>query len=217
MTEPRWTLASAPLMNDAELIERVLAGERDFFRAIVQRYHDTLFRVAYTIVRDEDTAADMVQDAFIRAYTNLARCRDRHRFRVWLLATVRHRALDHLRERRRADVSLSKESVRFEAERRAAASGSDGAEQFALRCELDVALTRLSAPLREAFVLRHVEHLSYEDTAAVLGIGVSAAKMRVQRARRQLMDWLDSDVTGGAVRTSSEQEPPLEMATGNQE
>lgn len=217
MTAPRWTLATAPLMNDAELIERVLAGERDFFQAIVQRYHDTLFRVAYTIVRDEDTAADMVQDAFIRAYTNLARCRDRHRFRVWLLAAVRHRALDHLRERRRRDVSLSNEDVLVEADRRAAASGSDGEEQFALRCELDAALARLSASLREAFVLRHVEHLSYEDIAAVLGVGVSAAKMRVQRARAQLMDWLAADVTGRAAHTSSEQEPSLEMAPGNQE
>jgi RNA polymerase sigma-70 factor, ECF subfamily len=189
-------------MSDAELVECVLDGERDFFQALVKRYQDTLFRVAYTIVFDEEAAADIVQDAFIRAYSNLARCRDRHRFRVWLLATLRHRALDYLRERRRRDVSLSNDDVRRAAERRAAASAADEAEQYALRRELDTALLQLSEALREAFVLRHVEQCSYEDIAELLGVTVSAVKMRVQRARAQLKDWLEPDVTRRTFHTS---------------
>lgn len=202
MSVPRAFLSSAPLLSDAELIERVLAGERDFYGAIVQRYQDMMFRVAYAIVLDEEAAADMVQDAFIRAYTNLARCRDRRRFRVWLLATLRHRALDYLRERRRRDASLSDDAVRRAAERRAAEAGGTEAERYALRRELDAALMQLTEPLREAFVLRHIEQCAYDEIAELLGVTVSAAKMRVQRARAQLKDWLEADVTGPGLHTS---------------
>lgn len=189
-------------MSDAELIGRVLDGERDFFQALVHRYQDMLYRVAYTIVLDEETAADMVQDAFIRAYTSLARCRDRRRFRVWLLATLRHRALDHLRERRRRDASLSDDAVRREAEARAAEADFDAGERHVLRRELDTALLQLSEPLREAFVLRHIEQCPYDEIAELLAITVSAAKMRVQRARTLLREWLEPDVTGRGVQTS---------------
>jgi RNA polymerase sigma-70 factor (ECF subfamily) len=202
MSTPRWSLSSAPLLSDAEIVERVLAGERDFFQALVERYQHMLFRVAYTIVLDEETAADIVQDAFIRAYTNLARCRDRRRIRVWLLAMLRHRAIDHLRERRRRDATLSDDAVRRAAERRAAESEVDAAEHHALRRELDAALLQLTESLREAFVLRHIEQCPYEEIAELLGVTVSAVKMRVQRARMQLKDWLEPDVTGRSRQPS---------------
>ena len=88
----------AALMSDAELVTRVLGGDRDAYQFLVQRHQEAMFRVAYALVLDDDVAADIVQDAFVRAYVNLARCRDRSRFRVWLLATLRNRGLDYLKE-----------------------------------------------------------------------------------------------------------------------
>jgi RNA polymerase sigma-70 factor (ECF subfamily) len=185
------TAPSSPASSDAELIERVLAGESDLYRVLVQRYQRSLFRVAYSMVTDRDTAEDLVQDAFVRAYVNLARCRDRARFRYWLLSTLRHRALDHLKERRRHDLSLSEGTVlrRVEVVR----ATPDAAEGVSLRGSLQGALERLSPPLREAFVLRHVEECSFEEVARLLGTGVSAVKMRVHRARQQLAGWLEEE------------------------
>ncbi|HSK20727.1 MAG TPA: sigma-70 family RNA polymerase sigma factor [Longimicrobiales bacterium] len=179
-------------MSDAELVARVLAGDHDSYKYLVQRHQDVMFRVAYSLVLDDDVAADIVQDAFVRAYVSLARCRDRSRFRVWLLATLRNRALDYLKEKRRGDQSLEAEGVARRAEALGAHTDAED-ERHALRTALEDALARLSDPLREAFVLRHVEQLSVEETASVLGTGVSAVKMRVHRAREQLKEWLASD------------------------
>lgn len=185
-------LGMAALMSDAELVARVLDGDRDSYQFLVQRHQESMFRVAHALVLDDDVAADIVQDAFVRAYVNLARCRDRSRFRVWLLATLRNRGLDYLKEKRRGDLSLEADGVARRAEMLGAHThGHD--ERHALRTALEEALARLSEPLREAFVLRHIEQLSVEETAGVLGTSVSAVKMRVHRAREQLQGWLADD------------------------
>jgi RNA polymerase sigma-70 factor (ECF subfamily) len=187
--------SSAP---DAELIGRVLAGERELYRVLVQRHRPALFRVAYTMVLDRDIAEDMVQDTFVRAYVNLARCRNRAGFRFWLLSTLRNRTIDHLKEKRRQDVSMSDEKVLRKVELRTAA---EPRQEVDLRSALDGVLERLSLPLREAFVLRHLEDCSFEELAGLLEITVSAAKMRVHRAREQLLEWLGPDPRAGAENT----------------
>ncbi|MBR9991082.1 MAG: sigma-70 family RNA polymerase sigma factor [Gemmatimonadetes bacterium] len=179
-------------MSDAQLVGRVIGGDHDCYRFLVQRHQDSMFRVAYALVLDDDVAADIVQDAFVRAYVSLARCRDRSRFRVWLLATLRNRGLDYLKEKRRGDLSLDVDGVTRRAEAMGAHTGAED-ERHALRTALEDAIARLSDPLREAFLLRHVEQLSVEETAAVLGTGTSAVKMRVHRAREQLKEWLADD------------------------
>ena len=201
-------------LSDAELVARVLDGDRDSYQFLVQRHQDSMFRVARALVLDDDVAADIVQDAFVRAYVSLARCRDRSRFRVWLLATLRNRGLDYLKEKRRGDLSLDADGVAQRAELMGAHTGADD-ERQALRTALETALASLSEPLREAFVLRHVEQLSVEEAAAVLGTSISAVKMRVHRAREQLKGWLADfggggadepgpDVTGNTLRSSWE-------------
>jgi RNA polymerase sigma-70 factor (ECF subfamily) len=193
----------AALMSDAELVGRVLAGEQECYQFLVQRHQESLFRVAYSLVLDDDAAADLVQDAFVRAYVSLARCRDPSRFRVWLLATLRNRGLDYLKEKRRADLSLDIEGVARRAEALGAQTDAQD-DRHEMRTALESALARLSEPLREAFVLRHVEQLSVEETASVLGTSISAVKMRVHRAREQLQDWLGDDYGHGARDVTSD-------------
>jgi RNA polymerase sigma factor (sigma-70 family) len=192
MNELRRAPAGSAPLSDAELIERVLAGEPDCFQPLVQRYQASLFRVACALVLDPDAAADIVQDAFVRAYANLARCHDRRRFRFWLLATLRNRGLDYLKERRRRDLSLSDDAVVRRAELSDVVA-PDAADRLALRRALDAALARLSPPVRETFVLRHVEQWSIEEIAELLGLTESAVKMRLHRARLQLQGWLEAD------------------------
>jgi RNA polymerase sigma-70 factor, ECF subfamily len=185
--------------SDAELVGRVVAGDQGAFEVIVERHRESLFRIAYSMVRDSDVAADLVQDALVRAYVNLARCRDRERFRVWLVTLLRNRVLDHLKERRRRDASLSDDAVLRQAEARGS-GGTAPDERYALRTLMADAVARLSEPLREAFVLRHVEQLPVAEVAQLLGTGESAIKMRLARAREQLQRALapDLDARGGA-------------------
>jgi len=201
-TEPDRRASDGP--SDADVIARVLAGDTQAFSRLVARYQRAMYRHAVTIVLDHDTAGDMVQDAFVRAYVNLRDCRDRMRFRAWLFQTLRNRCFDHLKEAARRSVPLD-----------AAAPIEDPAdgpmalvERRALRTEIERALAQLPAAQREAFVMHYVDDMPYEAMADLLGTSVSAVKMRALRAREMLSALLrPDDVTGSAPASSVLQTP----------
>lgn len=177
---------TAAALADAEAVARVLAGERDRFAELVRRYQSALYRHALSMVLDHDVAADMVQDAFVRAYTHLGSCRDRMRFRPWLFQTLRNRCLDYLKEPRRRNVPL--EHVAPVADE--SAGPVCVIERRQLRKDIREALMTLPAAQREAFLMHYVEGLPYEAMAELVDASVSALKMRVLRAREALGDAL---------------------------
>jgi RNA polymerase sigma-70 factor, ECF subfamily len=175
-----WTAARASeplLMSDAELVDRVLQGDVDLYAELVRRHQRVAFHVAFTLVRDTETAADMVQDALIRAYATLGHCREPGRFRAWLLRAVRNRCLDHLKAARQRDVPLDEQHHAL------AAPDVDPLDGLGHRAAIAQALAALPESLRDAFLLRHVQELEYEEIASLLGTTVAASKMRVSRAR----------------------------------
>ena len=169
--------------SDVDVIARVLDGEKQQFEHLVSRYQRVIYRHAVSIVLDHDVAADMVQDAFVRAYLNLRECRDPARFRAWLFQTVRYRCFDYLKEASRRNVRLEdvEESLLDEADGPAAL-----AERSETRTGIHLALAKLPPVLREAFVMHYVDGMPYETMASLLGASVSALKMRAQRARHAL-------------------------------
>lgn len=184
-------LSDAP--DDAEIIGRVLQGEKQEFEHLVSRYQRALYRHAVALVLDHDVAADMVQDAFVRAYLNLRECRDRARFRGWLFRTLRNRCLDHLKDASRRNVRLDDLA---EPPLDGGESPADRAQRRELRTGIERALAALPPALREAFVMHYVDGVPYETMAEVLGASVSALKMRALRAREALNSALrKSDVT----------------------
>ena len=196
MRAPAGHHVSADVFGDGDVIERVLSGETQAFAQLVNRYQAVLYRYAVSIVLDHEVAADMVQDAFVRAYTSLRSCRDRTRFRAWLFQTLRHRCLDHLKEPRRRDVRLEDTNP--------IPDGADGpgalVERQRLRTDIARALARLPEAQREAFILHYVEGVPYDTMADLLDASVSALKMRVLRAREALAGALQSrDVTEPSV------------------
>ena len=198
------TLREAPLSensaDDAAIVARVLAGDKQQFEMLVVRYQGALYRYAVSLVLDHDTAADMVQDAFVRAYVNLRTCRDHDRFRAWLFQTLRHRCLDHLKGASRKNIPLEQAGPIADA----AEGPADRVERASLREEIKRALATLSDSQREAFLMHYVEGLPYEAMAELLDASVSALKMRVMRAREALVSAIqDAEVTQRApVRLS---------------
>jgi RNA polymerase sigma-70 factor, ECF subfamily len=173
-------------LSDADLIQGILAGERDLYAVIVGRYQESLYRFAYGMLQDSDLAADVVQDSFVKAYASLAGCRDRSQFRAWIFRIVRNRCTDHLRAPARNQVGLEANLPDL----RIHHTPESEFERRELRRRLTEALTALPAAQREAFLLKHVENLSYEEMAETLQIGTSALKMRVMRAREALQESL---------------------------
>jgi len=169
-------------LADAAAIDAVLAGDTQRFAELVGRYQRGLYRYAVAIVLDREAAADMVQDALVRAYTHLHECRDRTRFRAWLFQTLRYRCLDYLKEAGRRNVPLDNAGALVDP----AAGPSAIVERERLRVGIEQALAALPPAQREAFMLRYVEGVSYEEMAGLLDASVSALKMRVLRARETL-------------------------------
>jgi RNA polymerase sigma-70 factor (ECF subfamily) len=176
--------ASDPQISDATLVAGVLAGDRDAFEILVRRHQPFLFRRARWMGLDADTAADVVQETFIKAYQSLARCREPGRFGFWTGQMLRNRCLDLLKSAARRCEPLPPVLI---------ANGSnpeDEAQRSGLRDQLNVALEMLPEEQREAFLMKHGEGLSYDEMAEVVGSSVSAMKMRVHRATEALREQL---------------------------
>lgn len=170
--------------SDAHIVRTVLAGDADAFAVLVERHHARCLRVATHLLGDGDDAEDVVQESFVRAYRHLGSYRERDKFGAWLLRIVvnqcRTRATREARYTRFDDDA----SV---LEHEAHASTHEANDR---RAELAHALAQLGPAQREAVVLRFAEELSYDEIAALTGVGVSALKMRVQRACLRLRELL---------------------------
>jgi RNA polymerase sigma-70 factor (ECF subfamily) len=166
-------------MTDADLVSRVLAGEVEAYAGLVARYRDRYVRYAWRMLGDADEAEDVLQETFVRAYRSLARCEDPGRFGSWLLSILVNRCRTAASRRSRrtrmeAAMPVPRASVEHPAERRA------------WREAIERALHRLDPASREAFLLKYVENLEYQEIAGVTGVGISALKMRVKRACTRL-------------------------------
>ena len=175
-------------MSDAALIGRVLDGDVQAYGVLVARYRDRYARYAVHMLGNREDAEEVLQDSFVRAYRSLARCADRERFGAWLFRILANRCRTAGGRRGRQERIV----VHDEAALVAAAEGP-AAERSAWREEIVRALARLDPDQREAFLMKHVEELSYDEMAEVTGAGVSALKMRVKRACERLRVILGED------------------------
>ncbi len=173
---------------DAELVRRVLAGETDAFAGLVERHRARGLRYAAAMLGEAADAEEALQDALVRAYRGLASCRDPERFGAWFLRILVNRCRTRIAARRRRAGVFVRDDAALE--RVEARPGPDGADPE-WREEIARALARLDPLQREAFLLKHVEELEYEEMAKLTGAGVSALKMRVKRACDRLRGLLE--------------------------
>lgn len=171
--------------GDAELVRRVRAGDIGAYGALVARYRDRLGRYAVRMIGDREDAEEALQDSFVRAYRSLARCNDPARFGAWLYGILVNRCrTTGARAARRRRLFVR------DADALNGASHPDQMERLEWTDAVERALARLAPEYREAFLLKHVEDLEYEEIAELTGAGISALKMRVMRAREQLQRFL---------------------------
>jgi RNA polymerase sigma-70 factor, ECF subfamily len=179
---PEVSLSPSP--SDAELVERVLQGDREAYAPLMLRYRLRFGRYAYHLLGNESDAEEALQEAFFRAYRGLQRCREPARFGAWLFSIVINccRTFASRRNRENArEVSLET------AEGLGVAHPPDSAIS---QEEIHRALAQLVPEQREAFLLKYVEELSYSEMTELTGAGESALKMRVKRACARLRELL---------------------------
>jgi RNA polymerase sigma-70 factor (ECF subfamily) len=182
---------SVETRTDAELVEAATAGEVEAFAELSRRYRDTYTRYAVRMLGNRDEAEDVLQSAFIRAYRAIDRCRDPSRFGAWLYQIVANESRTFVMRRARRDRRILRDEIRLaETPVRSDIEARDTVE------DVQYALDQLDLEQREAFVMKYVEELTYDEMAEITGAGVSALKMRVKRACARLRDLLEeaSDV-----------------------
>jgi RNA polymerase sigma-70 factor (ECF subfamily) len=172
--------------SDEELVGRAVRGDVDAFAELSRRYRNQYARFAIRMVGSRDEAEDVMQSAFIRAYRALDKCRDPGRFGGWLYQIVANECRSYLVRRGRRERRLVRDELRLE--QAAIDPRVDGSETLD---DVQYALAQLDVEQREAFVMKHVEQLSYEEMAEITGDGISALKMRVKRACARLRELLE--------------------------
>ena len=175
-------------LSDAELIAAVLAGDIDSFTGLIRRYQDTCARFAVRMLGSRADADDVLQSAFMRAFRGLRSCKDPDRFGGWLYQIVVNECRTYASRQRRRELRFPPATDAIE---RAVAPGSEAEADNDVGGHIERALSMLPTEQREAFLLKHVEELTYEEIAEMTDVSVSALKMRVKRACDALRDLLE--------------------------
>jgi RNA polymerase sigma-70 factor (ECF subfamily) len=177
--------------QDQVLVRRTLRGDKKAFEMIVQKYQRPLLSYVGRMVGERELALDFTQDVFVRGYASLRSYEPQYKFSTWLFKIASNLVIDHWRKKRLPTFSLS-ESL-----------GEDGdcltldvpddepavVRQFELaelRQRIETALEKLPGPLRELFVWRHVNELSYEEMAEIKGLPLGTIKNRVFQAKEMV-------------------------------
>jgi RNA polymerase sigma-70 factor, ECF subfamily len=172
---------------DAVIIQQVLDGNTALFELLMRRYNERVYRAARSIVRDEQEAEDVMQQAYVNAFTHLRQFNASAQFSTWLTRIAINEALARVRRRGRyeafddevSNVESFMSSNPVENPERQAFAGE-------LRALLEGAIDRLPDGMREVFILREVEGLSTSEVAQSLGVSEDVIKTRLSRGRSAL-------------------------------
>jgi len=196
-TDPKPLTSTIVRDDEARLVSAAKAGEAAAFEELVNRYERKIFRLGMNITQNREDAEDVMQEAFLKSFTNLDRFQGDSRFYTWLVRIAVNEALMKLRKRRPNQVSLDEplttdddDSVFREIED----WGPSPEKKFAqteLNEILNSVIGELDPIFRVVFLLRDVEGVSTEETAQTLGISVAAVKSRLLRARLKLRQKLN--------------------------
>jgi RNA polymerase sigma-70 factor (ECF subfamily) len=186
--------AALPLeWDDDAVVARVVAGEIALYEVLMRRHNQRLFRILRAVLREDDEATDVMQEAYVRAYRELPRFRGEASFVTWITRIALHEAFARLRRSRRLRplAALVADEAAAAAPRDPAPDPERTAGNHELREALRRELERLPEGLRAVFVLREVEELSTRETAQALEISEENVKVRLHRAKALLRQRLD--------------------------
>jgi RNA polymerase sigma-70 factor (ECF subfamily) len=190
--------------SDSVAVAKVLRGEPDAYRMLVERHSRFLFRVAFRITGNVTDAEDVVQEAFLRAFKSLHLYDSRATFSTWMHRIAANCALDMVRKRNRRMESVMADSVDDDPQREILTripSRAPGTDRLAyssqVRDHVQLAMEDLSPLERSAFVLRHFEGNSIDEISTTLSVSENAAKQSIFRAVQKLRRALEP-VVGSA-------------------
>lgn len=182
---------------DRTLIDSALSGDQSAYKGLMERHRQAIFHIILKIVRDNEVAADMVQETFMKAFSSLATYRSEFKFSTWLYRIAANTAIDHLRKQRMKMLSLDSPPqstdgpVEIEVPDNSYNPEKDliNREQ---RISINDAIEALPEKYRVVIIYRHKDDKSYDEIADALSLPVGTVKARIFRARELLKKKLRS-------------------------
>jgi len=187
-------------LGDAELADSACRKVDGAFRVIMQRHNRRLYRIARAVLRNDSEAEDVVQEAYVRAFTNLAEFRGDASLATWLSRIVLNEALGRIRRHRPTADLMSLENSPAQAEIIPFPLASPQLDpertmaQRQIQLLLEQEIDKLPDDFRMVLVARVIEEMSIEETAALFGLRAETVKTRLHRARKLLRDALEKQV-----------------------
>lgn len=180
--------------NEERLVAEARGKSRAAFQQLVERYESRVFRVAERIAHSREDAEEIMQDAFVQAYKNLARFRGDSRFYTWLIRITINEGLMKVRRRRFNEISIHNQTEESPSARELADRGPNPEQRYSqaeLSSILETTIAQLPPGNRVVFQLHDVEGFSTQETAQALAGSPIAVKSRLRRARFQLRESLN--------------------------
>jgi RNA polymerase sigma-70 factor, ECF subfamily len=178
--------------DEAQIITSILAGNTHLFHDLIRPHERSVYAMALSLLHNEADAEDAAQEAFLKAFRNLANFRGESKFGTWLISIT----LNEARSRLRSKKVMKTESLDEPPENQGPVTPallrdwreipSEALERHEIRTMLQQAITDLPLIYREVFLLRDVEELSVNQSAETLGISIASVKVRLHRARIML-------------------------------
>lgn len=178
-------------LDDNALVKRAKKGEREAFEELVVRHGEKVYARAYSMVRNEDEALDLSQEAWVRGWQRLEQFQGDSSFATWITRIVINQCLDHLRKQKRHRAEsieeLDEEIGGVERQMPVVTPNpTEGLERAELRARIDRAMAQLSPAHRAVLILHEFEELEYKEIAKRVGCSIGTVMSRLFYARRKL-------------------------------
>lgn len=180
-----------PADDEAGLVAKAKAGDRDAFGELVRRYQKRVYRVARRMCRTDEDAWDVTQDTFIRAMKAMPGFDTRYRFFTWIYRIATNLSINLSEKRRRRSEVEFDEEYGAEGDQCLEDTSASQASAAELSDAIRKAVEKLSPPLRSVFVLRVDQELSYSEISETLGIALGTVMSRLSRARSEIRKSVD--------------------------
>ena len=189
-------------LSDAELVKRVVTQDHQAFRVLMKRHNQMLYRAARSILKNEPEAEEAVQEAYLQAYRAMGDFRGDAKLSTWLVRITVNEAITRLHKHARRAEVIRLEGDDLQDHHSSEESMNDSppevperaTQRAEMRKLLEARIDTLPEAFRSVFVLRALEEMTVEETAAALGLNEATVRSRFFRARALLREWLSRDI-----------------------
>lgn len=186
-------------ISDEEIVERIKAGDIDLFEQLVYRYQERLINYIFRMINQRETAMELCQDVFLKVFKSLKQYDPEYKFTTWVHRIASNATIDWIRKKKLQTYSMEsavdEDSPSLENQLKSSSlNPQEKLEMTQLKYQIMAAIDSLPIIYKELIILRHMNHLSYEEIAQSVDLPLGTVKNRIFRGREMLKSALGGEM-----------------------